>query len=146
MAENDKKDAQAEPRELSRDEQRKAYEQAEKDAAKAEYNPKTAQEIATTVGMVPTDNEKEKALEAGVIRAEFINYEGALENYEGRDDIEPLSERRAREGGSSFRDASFRREIGGTANVGVTSTDDTPVSADRPSAVKDEVRKPKSGK
>ena len=53
----------------------------------------------------------------GVTRSEYINYEAKLANYEARDDVEPLAERRAREIGDSFTDAKFRREGKGSYAV-----------------------------
>lgn len=138
MAEN--KD-EATPRLLSRDEQREAAQAAEQEAAQAEYNPVTAQIVAATVGAVPTDNEKEKALEAGVVSSAFIDYESALENYESRADVEPLAERRARESGVSFHDAAFRRQVAAVDNVGVVATDTATVDDKAQTVVKPAVNK-----
>lgn len=134
MAEN-----KNEARLLSRDEQAKNIEQEEKAAAKAEYAPRTAQEIVATVGAVQGDNEKEKAREAGVVSVEYINYDEALKNYEARADVEPLAERRARENGTSFSEANFRREISAVDNSGLVTTDTAPAGKSD-TVVKDEAK------
>ena len=121
MADKEKKA----PKLLSHDERAKAADKAEKDAGKAEYKPRTAQDVARTVGAVQSDREKEKAADAGVTSVAFIDYEKALENYEAREDVEPLEERRARENGTSFHDAKFRRQVGGVDHTGVGTTDET---------------------
>lgn len=87
-----------------------------------EYKPVTAQDKAEKVGAVPTDNEKEFARENGVIDAAFVDYDKALENYESRPDVETLESRRARENGTAFSEANFRREIGGAAEAGVVTS------------------------
>lgn len=119
MAEKDNKA----PKLLSHEERAKHAERAEKKAADVEYKPRTAQAIAATEGAVQGDNEKKKAADAGVTRVSYIDYEKALENYQSRDDVEPLAQRRAREAGTSFHDAKFRRTVDGVDNSGVTTTD-----------------------
>jgi hypothetical protein len=64
----------------------------------------------------------DRAAEAGVKAPEYVDYEEALQNYESRPDVETLEERRARENGTSFGSAAFRREAGNDSAV--TTTDD----------------------
>jgi hypothetical protein len=97
-------------------------------AEKNEYKPRTAQVVVGEVTHTDADD-RERAREAGVTDVVFVDYAEALENYESREDIETLSERRAREGGADFRTANFRREVGGSTNEGVVTTD-TAVTAD----------------
>ncbi|AVD99310.1 hypothetical protein SEA_BILLNYE_133 [Streptomyces phage BillNye] len=108
---------------LSADERREAVKRSDEEAAKAEYKPRTAHNVVAEVGPVDVEDANERAKKAGVTDSAFVDYEEALKNYEGRSDIEPLKERRAREGGRDFSDAAFRRQIGGTDNPGVVSTD-----------------------
>lgn len=51
-----------------------------------------------------------RAEEAKVTDPAYVDYEAALENYESRPDVETLEQRRARENGTSFADAAFRRD------------------------------------
>lgn len=88
-----------------------------------DYKPVTAQDKAETVGARTTDEEKKFAAENGVVDAAFVDYDKALENYESRSDVETLAERRARENGTAFSEANFRREVGGADNTGVVTTD-----------------------
>lgn len=60
---------------------------------------------------------------AGVTRSEYIGYAAAMANYEARDDVEPLEERRAREAAADFEDQDFRREGDGSIAV-ITSPGD----------------------
>jgi len=62
-----------------------------------------------------------RAEEAKVTDPAFVDYEEALENYESRPDVETLAQRRAREAGTSFADAAFRRDA--TADAGVVTSD-----------------------
>jgi hypothetical protein len=112
-----------EARLLTADERREALKRSDEEAAKAEYNPRTAHDVVAEVGPVDVEDAKERAREAGVADAAFIGYEEAMHNYESRPDVETLKERRAREGGREFSDAAFRRQVGGTDNSGVVSTD-----------------------
>ena len=66
---------------------------------------------------------RQAAITAGVTRSEYIGYESALMNYEGRDDIEPLTERRGREVGDAFVAGNFRREGDGSGAL-ITSPGD----------------------
>ena len=66
---------------------------------------------------------RQAAITAGVTRSEYIGYATALANYEGRDDIEALAERRAREIGDDFLAGDFRREGGGSGAI-ITSPGD----------------------
>jgi hypothetical protein len=88
-----------------------------------EYKPVTAQVKADTVGARASDEEKKFAAENGVVDAAFVDYDKALENYESRSDVETLADRRARENGTAFSEANFRREIGGVEDTGVVTTD-----------------------
>lgn len=54
---------------------------------------------------------------ANVTHSEYVNYAARLTNYESRDDVEPLAERRAREAGDQFSDTDFRRA--GTGSIAV---------------------------
>jgi len=108
---------------LSADERREAVKRAEDEAAKKEYKPRTAHDVVAEVGPVDVADAKKRAEEAGVTDAAFIGYEEALHNYESRPDVETLKERRAREAGGTFDEAAFRRQIGGSDNVGVVTTD-----------------------
>jgi hypothetical protein len=64
-----------------------------------------------------------RAAEAGKVAPEYVDYEAALENYESRPDVETLEQRRARENGTSFADAAFRREVG-ASDAGVVTSDE----------------------
>ena len=61
--------------------------------------------------------------EAGVTHPAFVDYEEAQENYQSRPDVETLEQRRAREAGTSFSDAAFRRQAGENS-PGVTTSED----------------------
>lgn len=76
--------------------------------------------------------ERQKAVTAGVTRTEYVDYATALENYESRDDVEPLVERRAREAATAFADQDFRRSGVGSIAV-LTSPADGNVGPDTPS-------------
>lgn len=77
------------------------------------------------------DEERAKRTEdAKVSDPAFVDYEHALENYEGRPDVETLEHRRAREAGTSFHDASFRREAG-EAQAGVVTSAQVSGEADK---------------
>lgn len=56
------------------------------------------------------EDQKARAAAAGVSSVEFIDYAEALGNYEARDDVESLAQRRAREAGTTFAAADFARE------------------------------------
>lgn len=64
----------------------------------------------------------ERAEEAKVTDPAYVDYEHALENYESRPDVETLEQRRARENGTSFHDAAFRRDAT-VAEAGVVTSD-----------------------
>lgn len=75
-----------------------------------DYKPVTA---ADAVQPYVDDNDNEAAELAeqeGVVAAAFVDYEKALKNYESRSDVETLEARRAREAGTSFESARFRRD------------------------------------
>jgi hypothetical protein len=55
------------------------------------------------------DDQKARAAAANVSAVEFIDYAEALSNYEARDDVEPLAQRRAREAGTTFAATDFAR-------------------------------------
>ena len=63
---------------------------------------RTAQQVlAANGGDSASEHARQEALrqaaeDAGVTRSEYIGYEESFANYEARDDIEPLVERRAR--------------------------------------------------
>lgn len=90
-----------------------------------DYEVVTAQESAAAQGPITEviEANAKAAEEAGVIDAAYVDYAHALENYESRPDVETLAARRAREAGTSFSDADFRREIGAVEDTGVISTD-----------------------
>lgn len=97
---------------------------------------KTAQEVVEgardhVVNEFESD-ERDKAIAAGVTRTEYVDYVDALENYQSRDDVEPLVERRAREAAADFADQSFRRSGVGSIAV-LTSPADGNVGPDTPS-------------
>lgn len=68
------------------------------------------------------EDRAKRAEDAKVTDPAFVDYEHALENYESRPDVETLEQRRARENGTSYHDASFRREVG-EADAGVVTSD-----------------------
>jgi hypothetical protein len=99
-----------------------------------EYKPVTAEEaLAPTVDHSVDQEAAERAEKDGVIAAAYVDYEKAMENYEGRSDVETLAHRRAREVGASFEDAAFRRKVGGEEGESeggvVTSAKATPKKA-----------------
>lgn len=121
-----------EPRILSDDERAASLKEADAKAAKADYKPVTAQSAVAVHGPHGVEEAAAKrAKDAGVTDPAFVNYAEALENYQARPDVEPLDERRAREGGRDFQAAAFRREIGGTDNSGVTTSEDVSTDADK---------------
>ncbi|XAO35342.1 hypothetical protein SEA_FRANCOB_171 [Streptomyces phage Francob] len=120
-----------ESRILSTKERAEALKAADAKAAKAEYKPTTAVDAVEPHGPHGVEEAAAKrAKDAGVIDAAFVNYEEALENYQARPDVEPLDERRAREGGRDFNAASFRREVGGVDHAGVTVSEDVATDSD----------------
>ncbi|AXG66250.1 hypothetical protein SEA_ANNADREAMY_158 [Streptomyces phage Annadreamy] len=119
-----------ESRILSDDERAAALKESDARAAKKDYKPVTAQSAVAVHGPHGVEEAAAKrAKDAGVIDPAFVNYAEALENYQARPDVEPLDERRAREGGRDFQAAAFRREIGGTDNSGVTTSEDVATGA-----------------
>jgi hypothetical protein len=90
-----------------------------------DYEVKTAQEVVAVNGPIVEALEAQAALadEHGVTDAVFADYEHALENYESRPDVETLEARRARENGTSFHDASFRRQVAAVEDTGLVATD-----------------------
>jgi hypothetical protein len=112
-----------ESRLLTAEERREAIKRSDEQAAKAEYKPRTAHNVVAAVGPVDVAGAEERARKAGVTDAAFVDYEEAMRNYESRPDVEPLKERLAREAGTSFEDAAFRRQTGATDNAGLVSTD-----------------------
>jgi hypothetical protein len=64
-------------------------------------------------------DERDAAAAAGVTHSEYINYAAKMTNYASRDDVEPLSERRARDIGL-VADQTFRRE--GTGSIAVITS------------------------
>lgn len=63
------------------------------------------------------------AVSAGVNRSEYINYATKLTAYESRDDVEALSERRAREAATTFAATNFRRQGDGSIAVFTSPAD-----------------------
>lgn len=89
---------------------------------KVSYDGLTAEDVLAPNANNEVDEDAAKrAEEAGVVDAAYVNYAGALKNYEERPDVETLEARRARENGTAFSDASFVRE--GDATGVVTSGD-----------------------
>lgn len=130
MADNEPK-----MRVLTADERAEATKRSDDVASNKDYKPRTAQSVVSEVGPVDVSAADERAREAGVTDAAFVNYEEALHNYEQRPDVEPLKERRAREGGRDFSEAAFRRQVGGTDNSGVvTSEESTATPEDKKTA------------
>lgn len=76
---------------------------------KVDYNPVTAQVVMASTYAEAVTDDKELADEAGVVNPAHVDYNEALKNYESRDDVESLANRRAREAGTSFSDADFVR-------------------------------------
>lgn len=114
-----------ESRILSDKERAQAVKDSDAKAAKAEYKPRTAQAALAPHGPHGVEEAAAKRAEdAGVIDAAFVNYEEALENYQARPDVEPLEDRRRREGGRDFQAAAFRRKLGGNEEGGVTTSQD----------------------
>src|SRR5690348_8033813 len=102
-----------ESRILSKEERAEALKASDAKAAKQEYKPYTSVDAVEPHGPHGVEEAAAKrAKDAGVTDPAFVNYEEALENYQARPDVEPLNERRAREGGRDFNAASFRREVG----------------------------------
>jgi uncharacterized membrane protein len=85
---------------------------------------KTAQEVVAEAGdaevLAFEQDLKDDATAAGVTHSEYIGYADAMTNYESRDDVEPLVERRAREAGDAFADTDFRRA--GTGSIAVLTS------------------------
>lgn len=80
------------------------------DKKDVDYNPVTAAD-AVAAYTDPVDAEgRELAEQEGVVSASHVDYEKALKNYESRSDVETLEARRARENGTTFDAASFRRD------------------------------------
>lgn len=57
------------------------------------------------------------AVAADVTHDEYIDYAAKMTNYESRDDVEPLAERRARHNGTTFAATDFRRKGDGSIAV-----------------------------
>lgn len=124
-----------ESRILSNEERAEALKASDAKAAKAEYKPRTSVDAVEPHGPHGVEEAAAKrAADAGVRSPEFVNYEEALENYQSRPDVETLEDRRAREGGRDFNAASFRRELGGDEEGGVTTSDE--VAKPAPTAVR----------
>jgi hypothetical protein len=104
-----------------------------------EYKPVTAEDVLAAHGDPVAEERAKTAADAGVVAPEYAGYEEALENYEARSDVETLANRRARENGTSFRDAAFRREVGGDEDEGgvVTSEKATQTKPEQTKNFKD---------
>lgn len=57
---------------------------------------------------------RDRATAAGVTHSEYVDYEAGMTAYQSRSDVEPLSERRARDNGL-VADQTFRRQGTGSA-------------------------------
>lgn len=106
------------------------------------YKVRTAHEVVAANGPITEtlEDQAKRAEEAGVNDYVYADYEKALEAYEARPDVETLAERRAREGGASFHDAAFRRQIGAVDNAGLVATDTAVETENKKSAVTEEAR------
>ena len=75
---------------------------------------RTAKEVVASLWVVPgaTDvaqDAKDRAAAAGVADVSYINYAAAMDNYESRDDVETLANRRAREISTDDTQTNFTR-------------------------------------
>jgi len=80
--------------------------------SRADYlaSVKQAQENANEGMDQPTDVDARARADAANVRSvEFIDYAEALGNYEAREDVEPLAQRRAREAATTFAAQDFTR-------------------------------------
>jgi hypothetical protein len=68
----------------------------------------------------------EAAAAKNVVGAWAINYAAALDNYASRDDIEPLSQRRARESAATPADQDFARKDDYDGGFSAAPGDDNP--------------------
>lgn len=89
-----------------------------------EYKPETAQDVVAPHAAKADAEAAELAEQEGVLAAAYVDYEKALKNYESRSDVETLEARRARENGTAFSEANFRREVGteDSTEAGVTTS------------------------
>src|SRR6476469_1833852 len=84
---------------------------------------KTAQEVANENGYGDTRNTaldqaaRARATAAGVTHSEYVDYAEGMTNYESREDVEPLAERRARDQAATFAATDFRRQGKGSGAV-----------------------------
>lgn len=88
---------------------------------KVRYNPKTAADVVAPHDDKVAADEAALAEQEGVVAGAYADYEEALKNYEARSDVETLEARRAREAGTSFSDAAFRRDAD-VADEGLVTT------------------------
>lgn len=92
------------------------------EVTQAEYlaSVKTANEVVNNgeFNNAVADAAKAAADDANVSKPEYIEYAAALSNYEAREDVEPLAQRRAREAGDAFADTDFARAEGYTGGTG----------------------------
>ncbi len=102
-----------------------------------EYRPVTAEDALAPHGDPVAEERAKRAEDAGVVAPEYANYVEALENYESRSDVETLEARRARESGTSFGDAQFRRD----AKSDDSAPDGGVVTSDKATGVKTEQQK-----
>jgi hypothetical protein len=81
------------------------------DDTKVDYTGLTAADVLAPNAHTEVDDEaRERAVDAGVVDAAYVDYEEALKAYEARPDIETLEGRRARENGTAFSEANYVRE------------------------------------
>lgn len=76
-----------------------------------DYKPVTASDVVAPHESKVDAEARELAEQEGKLAAAYVDYEKALKNYESRSDVETLEARRARENGTAFSDAAFRREV-----------------------------------
>lgn len=83
---------------------------------------RTAKEVVAANNTDEAQNDLDAAAAAaaqtaGVTASEYVDYETKLTNYQSRDDVEGLPERRARDLASDVADQKFRRQ--GTGSIAV---------------------------
>lgn len=87
-----------------------AFVQGNRQAADAVTAPQQLEDFGESLVDIRA---KEAAAAAGVKYAAFINYDGALDAYAARTDIEDLAHKNARNHPADFADANFMRTAGG---------------------------------
>lgn len=90
---------------------------------------RTAQQVVVADGFGDAQNTaldqaaKDRAQAAGVTHSEYVGYAAGMTNYESRSDVEPLAERRAREGATTFAATDFRRQGAGSGAIFTSAGD-----------------------